>query len=95
MERGCALPAKLVKGWGNIKEIWFVVPGNVWSMYYTLHAVMAFDPNDESRWVLQFIEVLLEGLGSLSLLSIFILILVYWTDILRSTSTPTHDVRGR
>ena len=49
---------------------------------------MAFDPNNESRWVLQFIEVLLEGLGSLSLLSIFILILVYWTDILKKYFYP-------
>ena len=71
-----------------LRGIWFVVPGTVWSMYYTLHAVMAFDPNDESRWVLQFVEVLLEGLGSLSLLSIFILILVYWTDILKKYFYP-------
>ncbi|KAL3764335.1 hypothetical protein ACHAW5_003471 [Stephanodiscus triporus] len=70
-----------------LRGVWFVIPGTVWAPYYTPHAVMAFDP-DEPRWKLEFFEILLKGIGSLSLFSIFILILVYWADILKKYFYP-------
>lgn len=70
-----------------LRGVWFVIPGTVWAPYYTPHAVMAFDPN-EPRWELEFVEILLNGLGSLSLFSIFMLILVYWADILKKYFYP-------
>ncbi|KAL3807627.1 hypothetical protein ACHAXA_005257 [Cyclostephanos tholiformis] len=70
-----------------LRGVWFVIPGTVWAPYYTPHAVMAFDPN-VPRWELEFVEILLNGLGSLSLFSIFMLILVYWADILKKYFYP-------
>jgi hypothetical protein len=70
-----------------LRGIWFIIPGTVWAPYYTPHAVMAFDPN-EPRWGLEFVEIILNGLGSLSLFSIFMLILVYWADILKKYFYP-------
>ena len=70
-----------------LRGVWFVVPGTVWAPYYTPHAVMAFDP-DEPRWAMEFSEIILEGMGSLCLFSIFVLILVYWADILKKYFYP-------
>lgn len=71
----------------SLRTIWFMIPGTVWSPYYTPHAVMAFDP-EHPYWVMQFLEILLLGAGSLCLFSIFILILVYWADILKKYFYP-------
>jgi len=71
----------------SLRTIWFVVPGTVWSADYTPHAVMAFDPAHPD-WVMQFLELLLVSAGSLCLFSIFILILVYWADILKKYFYP-------
>ena len=71
----------------SLRTIWFVVPGTVWSADYTPHAVMAFDPSHPD-WVMQFLELLLVSAGSLCLFSIFILILVYWADILKKYFYP-------
>lgn len=71
----------------SLRSIWFVIPGTVWSPYYTPHAVMAFDA-EHPYWALQFVGILLLGLGSLCLFSIFILILVYWADILKKYFHP-------
>ena len=60
----------------SLRSVWFLIPASVWSPYYTPHAVMAFDSGEQ--WGLQFLEIVLMGLGSLCLFSIFILILVYW-----------------
>lgn len=70
-----------------LRTVWFVIPGTVWSPYYTPHDVMAFD-SDHPYWFSVFIEVLLLGAGSLCLFSIFILILVYWADILKKYFYP-------
>jgi len=70
-----------------LRTIWFIIPGTVWSPYYTPHAVMAFDP-EHPYWIMQFLEILLLGAGSLCLFSIFILILVYWSDILKKYFYP-------
>lgn len=64
-----------------------MVPGTVWSTDYTPHAVMAFD-KDHPDWLMQFFEIILVGAGSLCLFSIFILILVYWADILKKYFYP-------
>ncbi|KAL9180924.1 hypothetical protein ACHAXT_009729 [Thalassiosira profunda] len=71
----------------SLRTVWFVVPGTVWSPYYTPHAVMAFDA-DRPEWAMQFLEIVLLGFGSLCLFSIFILILVYWADILKKYFYP-------
>lgn len=71
----------------SLRTIWFIIPGTVWSPYYTPHAVMAFD-SETPNWVMRFLEILLLGAGSLCLFSIFILILVYWADILKKYFYP-------
>lgn len=70
-----------------LRTIWFMIPGTVWSPYYTPHAVMAFD-SENSYWCMEFLEIILLGAGSLCLFSIFILILVYWADILKKYFYP-------
>lgn len=70
----------------SLRSVWFLIPASVWSPYYTPHAVMAFDPGEQ--WGLKFLEIVLMGLGSLCLFSIFILILVYWADILKKYFYP-------
>ena len=71
----------------TLRTIWFIIPSTFWSPYYTPHAVMAFDPK-YPEWKFKFIEILLVGAGSLCLFSIFILILVYWADILKKYFYP-------
>lgn len=71
----------------SLRTVWFVIPGTVWSPYYTPHAVMAFDA-EHPYWVMEFLGILLLGAGSLCLFSIFILILVYWADILKKYFYP-------
>mmetsp|Transcript_12886 Transcript_12886/g.27363 ORF Transcript_12886/g.27363 Transcript_12886/m.27363 type:complete len:339 (+) Transcript_12886:96-1112(+) len=71
----------------SLRSIWFLIPGTIWSSDYTPHALMAFDP-DHPDWLMQFLEIILVGAGSLCLFSIFILILVYWADILKKYFYP-------
>ena len=71
----------------SLRTLWFVIPGTVWSPSYAPDAVMAFD-TDHPYWVTTFLEILLLGAGSLCLFSIFILILVYWSDILKKYFYP-------
>lgn len=71
----------------SLRTVWFVIPSTVWSPYYTPHAVMAFDP-DHPYWLMEFFEIVLMGTGSLCLFSIFVLILVYWADILKKYFYP-------
>ena len=70
----------------SLRTIWFVIPGTIWSTNYTPHAVMAFDASEP--WAIQFLELILVSTGSLCLFSIFILILVYWADILKKYFYP-------
>lgn len=71
----------------TLRAIWFMIPGTIWSPYYTPHAVMAFDP-EHPYWVMEFLDIVLLGAGSLCLFSIFVLILVYWADILKKYFYP-------
>ena len=71
----------------TLRTIWLIVPSTFWSPYYTPHAMMAFD-SEHPQWSLRFLEILLVGAGSLCLFSIFILILVYWADILKKYFYP-------
>mmetsp|Transcript_41585 Transcript_41585/g.87263 ORF Transcript_41585/g.87263 Transcript_41585/m.87263 type:complete len:360 (+) Transcript_41585:175-1254(+) len=72
----------------SLRTIWFIIPSTVWSPYYTPHAVMAFDALAHPYWKMRFLEIVLLGAGSLCLFSIFILILVYWADILKKYFYP-------
>jgi hypothetical protein len=69
------------------RAIWFAIPNSLLKPSYVPHAVMAFDKNHPS-WVGGFFSEELLTAGSLSLFSIFILILVYWADILKKYFQP-------
>jgi len=75
----------------GLRAIWFLIPDKALGVSYTPSAVMAFSKTNE--WVSTFILDLLHSLGSISLFSIFILILVYWADILKKYFEPgsTHN----
>jgi hypothetical protein len=70
-----------------LRAMWFLIPSSIWQPSYTPMAVMAFDPSHPS-WVGAFLSEVLMTAGSLSLFSIFILILVYWADILKKYFYP-------
>mmetsp|Transcript_17863 Transcript_17863/g.26105 ORF Transcript_17863/g.26105 Transcript_17863/m.26105 type:complete len:341 (+) Transcript_17863:140-1162(+) len=69
------------------RAIWFLIPNTVLQPHYVPHAIMAFD-SEHPSWVGAFISEELVTAGSLSLFSIFILILVYWADILKKYFQP-------
>lgn len=68
-----------------IRSIWFLIPNSVMEPSYVPQALMAFTSKD---WVGGFISEILLSIGSLGLFSIFILILVYWADILKKYFQP-------
>mmetsp|Transcript_28314 Transcript_28314/g.57507 ORF Transcript_28314/g.57507 Transcript_28314/m.57507 type:complete len:292 (+) Transcript_28314:257-1132(+) len=70
-----------------LRAIWFLIPNSVFVPSYVPVAYMAFDP-DHPSWVGAFISEMLLSAGSLCLFSIFILILVYWADILKKYFYP-------
>jgi hypothetical protein len=73
----------------TLRAMWFLIPSSIWQpSSYTPVAVMAFDPSHQS-WVGAFLSEVLMTAGSLSLFSIFILILVYWADILKKYFYPS------
>lgn len=68
-----------------LRTVWFLIPSTFMGTSYTPVPVMAFE---SEGWLGNFLsEVLLCG-GSLCLFSIFILILVYWADILKKYFHP-------
>lgn len=69
------------------RAIWFLIPNSLLEPSYVPHAVMAFDKEHPS-WIGGFFSEELLTAGSLSLFSIFILILVYWADILKKYFQP-------
>lgn len=69
----------------SLRAIWFLIPNSVWQPSYTPTAVVAFQPDP---WVGTFLSEVLLTAGSLALFSIFILILVYWADILKKYFYP-------
>lgn len=69
------------------RAIFFLVPASVWTPSYTPVAIFAWD-DDHPAWVGAFLSEFVLSMGSLSLFSIFILILVYWADILKKYFQP-------
>eukprot|EP00979_Chaetoceros_neogracilis_P012015 scaffold3074_cov280-Chaetoceros_neogracile.AAC.30 len=69
------------------RAIWFLIPNSLLEPSYVPHAVMAFDKYHPS-WIGGFLSEEILTAGSLSLFSIFILILVYWADILKKYFQP-------
>jgi hypothetical protein len=70
-----------------LRAIWFLIPATVWSPSYVPVAVFAWDP-EHPAWLGAFLSELVLTAGSLALFSIFILILVYWADILKKYFHP-------
>jgi len=69
------------------RAIWFLIPETVWTPSYTPVAIFAWD-DDHPAWLGAFLSEFVLTAGSLSLFSIFILILVYWADILKKYFHP-------
>jgi hypothetical protein len=65
--------------------VWFVIPSYLLEPTYIPGPVLAFS---SSPWLGTLVSEFLLSLGSLSLFSIFILILVYWSDILKKYFYP-------
>jgi len=70
----------------SIRALWFFIPSYTLEGSYTPGPIWAFDK--ESMWLGTFVSEMMLSLGSLSLFSIFILILVYWADILKKYFYP-------
>lgn len=70
-----------------LRAVWFLIPATVWSPSYTPVAMFAWDP-DHPSWVGAALSEAVLTAGSLALFSIFILILVYWADILKKYFHP-------
>jgi hypothetical protein len=68
-----------------LRAVWFLIPSEAFTPSYTPKAVMAFQ---DPTWVGSFLSETLLSAGSLCLFSIFILILVYWADILKKYFYP-------
>lgn len=71
----------------TLRAMFFLIPSSIWQPSYTPVAVMAFDPSHRS-WVGAVLSEVLLTAGSLSLFSIFILILVFWTDVVKKYFYP-------
>ena len=70
-----------------LRSAWFLIPASVWQPSYTPIAVYAWDKEHPS-WVGASLSEVTVTAGSLTLFSIFILILVYWADILKKYFHP-------
>lgn len=70
-----------------LRSAWFLVPSSVWQPSYTPVAVYAWDEEHPS-WIGASMSEATVTAGSLALFSIFILILVYWADILKKYFHP-------
>jgi hypothetical protein len=71
----------------GLRSLWFLIPSKVYQPSYTPLAVYAFDQS-HPYWIGAAFSELLVTAGSLCLFSIFILILVYWADILKKYFHP-------
>ena len=73
-----------------LRSMWFLIPSFVWHPHYTPVALYAFETTDTSptEWIGYTLSELVVTIGSLTLFSIFILILVYWADILKKYYNP-------
>ena len=68
-----------------LRALWFLIPDTVFDESYVPQPIKAFY---SGHWVGGFISEMLVSTGSLCLFSIFILILVYWADILKKYFHP-------
>ncbi|GMI15327.1 hypothetical protein TrLO_g10507 [Triparma laevis f. longispina] len=66
------------------RAVWFGIPSGWLEPDYVPGPIMAFS----GHWIGTFVSELLLAFGSLTLFSIFILILVYWADILKKYFFP-------
>jgi len=71
-----------------LRAVWFLIPKSYLEPSYTPSATMAFDAVNSPGWLGVFMSEMLVSVGSLCLFSIFILILVYWADILKKYFYP-------
>ena len=69
------------------RSIFFLIPATVWTPSYTPVAIFAWD-DEHPAWLGAFLSEFVLTMGSLALFSIFILILVYWADILKKYFHP-------
>lgn len=70
-----------------LRCIWFLIPAHIWQPSYAPIAVSAWD-TEHPAWVGAMLSELVVTAGSLTLFAIFILILVYWADILKKYFHP-------
>jgi len=77
----------LIGATAALRMIWFLIPAQVWQPSYVPVAVYAFD-EDHPSWVGSMMSEITVTLGSLTLFSIFCLILCYWADILKKYFHP-------
>lgn len=77
----------LILATAGIRALYFLIPANWWQPSYTPVAVYAWD-TEHPAWVGYALAELTVTAGSLTLFSIFILILVYWADILKKYYNP-------
>lgn len=71
-----------------LRALYFLIPAAWWQPSYTPVAVYAWDTAEHPAWVGYALAELTVTVGSLTLFSIFILILVYWADILKKYYNP-------
>jgi hypothetical protein len=77
----------LIGATAALRSLWFLVPAGVWQPSYVPMAVYAFDDKTPA-WVGAMLSELTVTAGSLTLFSIFCLILCYWADILKKYFHP-------
>jgi hypothetical protein len=77
----------LIGATAALRMIWFLVPASVWQPSYVPLAVFAFD-TQHPAWIGAMLSEIVVTLGSLTLFSIFCLILCYWADILKKYFHP-------
>jgi len=70
-----------------LRSVWFLIPHTTFEPSYVPRAVFAFD-SDHPSWVGACIDQVFQTAGSTCLFSIFVLILVYWADILKKYFYP-------
>lgn len=70
-----------------LRTVWFLIPPTVWKPSYVPVAVFAWDA-DHPAWFGAMLSEIIVTAGSLTLFAIFILILVYWADILKKYFHP-------
>lgn len=70
-----------------LRAVWFLIPATVWAPSYVPVAVFAWD-SEHPSWIGAALSEVVLTAGSLALFSIFILILVYWADILKKYFHP-------